>query len=153
MEGKSVSSSGIEMNELVLPNDTNLLGNLLGGRLMHWMDIAGGMAASRHSNSIVVTVGVDSLDFKHPIRLGDIVRLKARLTWVGQTSIEVKIEVCSENFETKEIELTNQAYFVYVALDHDGKPKPVPPLILKTEDERQEFEAGKKRRELRLASR
>ncbi len=117
------------------------------------MDIAGGMAASRHANSVVATVAVDRLDFKKPIRLGNIVRLKAKLTWVGRTSMEVKLEVLSEDFETQRIELTNQAYFVYVALDQNGRPKPVPGLILETDEERKEFEDGKKRRDLRLRSR
>ncbi|RKX70271.1 acyl-CoA thioesterase, partial [candidate division WOR-3 bacterium] len=84
---------------------------------------------------------------------GNIVRLKAKLTWVGRTSMEVKLEVLSEDFETQRIELTNQAYFVYVALDQNGRPKPVPGLILETDEERKEFEDGKKRRDLRLRSR
>ena len=151
MKGKSSRFSEVEMNELVLPNDTNLLGNLLGGRLMHWIDIAGGMAASRHANSIVVTASVDSLDFKHPVRLGDIVRLKGRLTWVGKTSMEVKVRVYAENVETEEIKLTNQAYLVYVALDRSGHPKEIPPLILETDEEKREFREGEDRRKNRLA--
>ncbi len=139
------------MSELVLPNDTNLLGNLLGGRLMHWIDIVGGMAASRHANSVVVTAAVDSLDFKHPVHLGEIVRLKAKLTWAGRTSMEVKVEVYAENVETKGVKMTNQAYLVYVALDKDSHPKKVPRLIPKTEDEKDEFFEGEKRRLKRLA--
>ncbi len=118
---------------------------------MHWMDIAGGMAASRHANSIVVTASVDSLDFKHPVRLGDIVRLEARLIWVGRTSMEVKVQVYAQNIETEEIKLTNQAYFVYVALDRSGKSKKVPPLILETEDDKREFREGEERRKFRMA--
>ena len=151
MKDKLARFSAVEMNELVLPNDTNLLGNLLGGRLMHWIDIAGGMVASRHANSIVVTASVDSLDFKHPVRLGDIVRLKARLTWVGRTSMEVKVQVYAENVETEEIKLTNLAYLVYVALDRKGHSREVPPLILETDEERREFRAGEERKKNRLA--
>ncbi len=138
------------MNELVLPNDTNLLGNLLGGRLMHWIDIAGGMAASRHANSVVVTASVDNLDFRHPVKLGDIVRLKAKLTWVGKTSMEVKVDVFAENVKTHEVQLTNRAYLVYVALDESGKPKQVPGLRLETKEEMLEFKKAEKRRENRL---
>ena len=151
MKGKSSRFSEVEMNELVLPNDTNLLGNLLGGRLMHLIDIAGGMTASRHANSIVVTASVDSLDFRHPVSLGEIVRLKARLTWVGKTSMEVKVQVYAENVETEEIRLTNQAYLVYVALDRSGHPKEIPPLILETDEEKREFREGEERRKNRLA--
>ncbi len=138
------------MNELVLPNDTNLLGNLLGGRLMHWIHIAGGMAAARHANSVVVTASVDNLDFRHPVKLGDIVRLKAKLTWVGKTSMEVKVDVFAENVKTHEVQLTNQAYLVYVALDKSGKPMKVPGLKLETKEERLEFKKAEKRRENRL---
>ncbi len=150
MKPKSASESETIMNELVLPNDTNLLGNLLGGRLMHWIDIAGGMAASRHANSVVVTASVDNLDFRHPVKLGDIVRLKAKLTWVGKTSMEVKVDVFAENVKTHEVQLTNQAYLVYVALDKSGKPMKVPGLKLETKEERLEFKKAEKRRENRL---
>jgi len=153
MRGKTARVSEIEMNELVLPNDTNLHGSLLGGRLMHWMDIAGGMVASRHSNRIVVTAGVDSLDFKHPVHLGDIVRIKARLTWVGRTSMEVKVVVFAENFETRQIRLTNQAHIVYVALDRSGHPAAVPRLLLESAAEKGEFLRGEKRRRNRMEKR
>ena len=83
---KSVQESMIEMCQLVLPNDTNIIGNLLGGRLMHWIDIAGALAASRHSNCVVATAALDSLDFRHPVRVGEMVRLKPRITWVGNTN-------------------------------------------------------------------
>ena len=119
-KGKSPSMSQIEMTQLVLPNDTNVLGNLLGGRLMHWIDIAGAMAASRHSNKVVATVALDSLDFRHPVRMGEFVILKAKLTWVGRTSMEVTVSVFAENYETGSVIQTNKAYITYVALDHDG---------------------------------
>lgn len=104
--GKPPRLSQVEMTELVLPNDTNLLGNLLGGRLMHWIDIAGAMAASRHSNRIVATVALDSLDFRHPARMGELVMLKAKLTWVGRTSMEVKVSAYAENLKTGNVILT-----------------------------------------------
>jgi len=141
------------MTELVLPNDVNLLGNLLGGRLMHWIDIAGAMAASRHSNKIVATVALDSLDFRHPVRVGQFVILKAKLTWVGRTSMEVKVDVFGEDFKTGEIIQTNKAYVTFVALDENGRPTPVPPLIPETEEEKKDYVEAQKRREERLARR
>ncbi|WP_058485733.1 acyl-CoA thioesterase [Defluviitalea phaphyphila] len=151
MNGKTPKESAVEMTELVIPNDTNVLGNLLGGRIMHWIDIAGAMAASRHSNKTVATVYVDSLDFKHPVRMGELVMLKAKLTWVGRTSMEVKVKVYAENLKTGAVILTNQAYLTFVALDDNGKPTPVPPLIPETEEEKKEYEEAEKRRIKRLS--
>ena len=153
IKGKTPSESAVEMTELVLPNDVNLLGNLLGGRLMHWIDIAGAMAASRHSNKIVATVALDSLDFRHPVRVGQFVILKAKLTWVGRTSMEVKVDVFGEDFKTGEIIQTNKAYVTFVALDENGRPTPVPPLIPETEEEKKDYVEAQKRREERLARR
>lgn len=145
--------SAVEMTELVLPNDTNLLGNLLGGRLMHWIDIAGAMAASRHSNKTVATAALDSLDFRHPARMGEIVILKARLTWTGRTSMEVKVSAYAENLKTGSIILTNTAYITFVALDESGRPSPVPPLLLQTEEEKRNYAEAELRRKERLARR
>jgi len=153
MKGKTPSESQVEMTELVLPNDTNLLGNLLGGRLMHWIDIAGAMAASRHSNKVVATVALDSLDFRHPVRVGELVILKAKLTWVGRTSMEVTVRVFAENFKTGAIIQTNKAYITYVALDHEGKPTLVPPLIPETEEEKRDYMEAEQRRNERLERR
>lgn len=150
VESKTPSDSCVEMTELVLPNDTNLLGNLLGGRLMHWIDIAGAMVASRHSGRIVATVAVDSLDFRHPARMGELVILKAKMTWVGTTSMEVKVSAYAENIKSGNIILTNRAYLTYVALDDNGKPTPVPKLIPQTDEEKRDFEEAKKRRIERL---
>ncbi|AGC67314.1 thioesterase superfamily protein YciA [Thermoclostridium stercorarium subsp. stercorarium DSM 8532] len=147
---KSVQDSIVEMTELVLPNDANILGNLLGGRLMHWIDIAGALTASKHSNCVVVTAALDSLDFKHPIKVGEMVRLKSRITWVGNTSMEVKVEVYGENLLTGEVRKTNEAYLTYVALDRNGNPTQVPMLYLNTDEERKEFEKAVRRREMRL---
>lgn len=150
LRGKTPSESQVEMTEMVLPNDTNLLGNLLGGRLMHWIDIAGAMAASRHSNRIVATVAVDSLDFRHPARMGELVILKAKLTWVGRTSMEVIVKVYAENIKSGNVIMTNKAYLTYVALDEAGRPVQVPPLIPETEEEKKDFIEGEQRRNERL---
>ena len=147
---KTPSASAVEMTELVLPNDTNVLGNLLGGRLMHWMDIAGAMAATRHSNKVVATVAMDSLDFRHPVRMGEIVTLKARLTWVGRTSMEVVVKAYAENPKTGAVILTNRAYLTFVALDEQCNPTPVPPLTPETDEERSDAREAEKRRNERL---
>lgn len=148
--GKPPSVSQVEMTELVLPNDTNLLGNLLGGRLMHWIDIAGAMAASRHSERLVATVALDSLDFRHPARMGELVILKAKLTWTGRTSMEVSVNVFAENIKSGKTILTNKAYITFVALDEEGKPTPVPPLLPETEEEKNNFSQAEIRRQERL---
>lgn len=153
MEMKKVSDSKVEMRELVLPNDANILGNLLGGRLLHWVDVAGAMAASRHAQSIVATVSIDSVEFNHPVKVGEMIILKARLTWVGRTSMEVLVEVCSENYLSGKEKFTNRAYITFVAVDENNKPHPVPGLILETDDERRENQEAEKRREQRLLRR
>ncbi len=153
MKLKSPRESMVEMTELVLPNDTNLLGNLLGGRLMHLVDIAGAMAAQRHSNRIVVTASIDSVEFKHPVKQGQIVILKARVTWVGRTSMEVEVEVFSEDYMTGERKFTNKAYITFVAVDSAGKPAEICGLLLETDEEKQEYEAAANRRCERLKRR
>jgi len=153
MELKSPRDSMVEMTELVLPNDTNLLGNLLGGRLMHLVDVAGAMAAQRHSNRIVVTAAIDSVEFKHPVKQGQIITLKARVTWVGRTSMEVAVEVFSEDYLTGERKFTNKAYVTYVAVDSQLKPVEVCGLLLETEEDKREYEAACIRRSERLKRR
>ncbi|KNZ70391.1 thioesterase superfamily protein [Thermincola ferriacetica] len=153
LKGKPPRASEVQTTELVLPNDTNLLGNLLGGRLMHWMDLAGAMAASRHANSIVATVAVDSLDFRHPVRQGEMVVLKAKLTWVGNTSMEVIVRAYAENTISGNVILTNEAYFTFVALDENGRPKKVPPLVPETEEEMKACREAEERRKKRLQRR
>lgn len=150
LSGKTPKTSEVETVELILPNDTNLLGNLLGGRLMHWIDITGAMAASRHSNSIVATASLDSLDFRHPIKQGEMVILKAKLSWVGNTSMEVIVRAYAENMITGNVMLTNEAYLTFVALDKNGKPKKVPPLLPETEQEKKDYLEGEQRRIERL---
>lgn len=151
--GKPVSASRSEMTEAVLPNDANVLGKMLGGRVMQLIDIAGALAACRHSNSNVVTASVDYLDFRFPIAVGEFIVLKASVNRVFQTSMEVGVKVFAENILTGERRHTSSAYLTYVALDTNREPHPAPPLILETkEDERRYREAGE-RRELRLATR
>lgn len=150
MKLKSPRESMVEMTELVLPNDTNMLGNLLGGKLMHMVDIAGAIAAQRHCNRIVVTAAIDSVEFKHPVKAGEIIILKARVTWVGRTSMEVAVEVFSENYLTGERKFTNKAYLTFVAVDDAGKPVEVCGLIVESDEERDEYEAASSRRCERL---
>jgi Acyl-CoA hydrolase len=140
----------VEMTELVLPNDTNLLGNLLGGKLMHLVDVAGAIAAQRHCNKIVVTAAIDSVVFKHPVKAGEIIILKAKVTWVGRTSMEVAVEAFSEDYLTGERKFTNKAYLTFVAVDQQGKPAEVCGLLVETEEERLEYEAAANRRRERL---
>lgn len=154
VEGKPVSASRSEMTEIVLPAQTNPLGKLLGGHVMHLVDMAAAMAAHRHSNSYVVTASVDYIDFRNPVNLGEIVILKSQVNRVFHTSLEVGVEVFSENALTSEKKHTTSAFVTFVAIDeHTRKPKPVPPLIVKTEEERRRFEEAGERREVRLALR
>ena len=147
---KHPRESAVEMTELVLPNDTNLLSNLLGGKLMHWMDVACGMAASRHSNHSVVTAAVDNLVFHHPIKLGELVNLKAVVTWTGRTSMELLVKVYAENTKTGQIKLANEAFFTFVALDDVSIPCSVPELVPESIEEKKLFSEAAIRRENRL---
>lgn len=154
VEGKPVSASRSEMTEIVLPAQTNPLGKLLGGHMMHLVDMAAAMAAHRHSNSYVVTASVDYIDFRNPVNLGEIVILKSQVTRVFRTSLEVGVEVYSENVLTGEKKHTTSAFVTFVAIDeHTRLPKSVPPLILETEEEKRRFHEAGKRREVRLALR
>ena len=142
--------SYISMTELVLPNDTNTLNNLMGGRLMHWMDIVSAIAAQKHSNRIVVTASVDNISFKHPIRLGNVVTLKAKVTRAFSSSMEVRIDVEAEDIPSEKKYESNSAYFTFVAMDADGKPTNVPEIEPETDDERALYEGALRRRQLRL---
>jgi acyl-CoA hydrolase len=154
LKGKPVSASRSEMTEIVLPAQTNPLGKLLGGQVMHLVDMVAAMAAHRHSNSYVVTASVDYIDFRNPVNLGEIVNLKSQVNRVFRTSMEVGVEVYSENAMTEERKHTTSAYVTFVAIDeHTRLPKPVAPLILKTPEERQRFREAAKRRKVRLALR
>jgi len=154
LKGKPVSASRSEMTEIVLPAQTNPLGKLLGGQVMHLVDMVAAMAAHRHSNSYVVTASVDYIDFRNPVNLGEIVNLKSQVNRVFRTSMEVGVEVYSENAMTEERKHTTSAYVTFVAIDQFTKqPKPVAPLILKTAEERRRFREAAKRRKVRLALR
>lgn len=153
LPGKPASASRSELTEIVLPNDANLLGNMLGGRVMHLIDIAGALAASRHSNSPVVTASVDYLDFRFPIRVGEWIVLKSSINRVFHTSMEVGVKVFAENVMTGERRHTSTAYVTFVALDMNQQPHPVPPLILETESDRRRFHEAGERRRIRLAMR
>jgi len=152
-QGKPVSASRSEMVEIVLPNDANPLGNMLGGRVMHLIDIAGALTAGRHSNSYVVTASVDYLDFRFPVQVGEFLVLKASVNRVFRTSMEVGVKVFTEDILTGTRQHTSSAYLTYVALDMNRQPHPAPPLILETkEDRRRHDEAGERRRQ-RLSTR
>ena len=145
LKAKPVSASASEMAEVVLPAQTNALGKLLGGHVMHMVDIVAAMAASRHANSYMVTASVDYIDFKNPISLGEIVMLKSQVNRVFHTSLEVGVEVFSENLLTGERKPTTSAYVTFVAIDEmTRKPRPVPPLILKTAEEKSEAQVEKR---------
>jgi len=153
-KSKSVSESASEMAEVVLPAQTNALGKLLGGHVMHMVDIVAAMAACRHANSYMVTASVDHIDFRNPVNLGEIVMLKAQVNRVFHTSLEVGVKVLSENILTGERKQTTTAYVTFVAIDeHTRLPKPVPPLIVRTAEERRRWREAAKRRETRLAHR
>jgi len=138
------------MNELVLPNDTNTLNNLMGGKLLHWMDIASAIAAQKHSNSIVVTASVDSVSFKESIQLGNVVTLEAYVTRAFNTSMEVYIEVFAQNIPRGEKYKCNDAYYTFVAIDSRNNPVAVPVLEPETEAEKAKYEGALRRRQIRL---
>ena len=150
MDAKRASESFIIMNELVLPNDTNTFGNLMGGRLMYWMDIAAAIAAAKHCNSPCMTASVDNLSFKNPIKLGNIVHIEAKVSRAFTTSMEIHLKVWGEDSLHQYIYESNEAYFTFVALDPNGKPRNVPALIPETEGEQQLYEGALRRRQLRL---
>src|SRR5580700_6096844 len=154
VKGKPVSASASEMAEVVLPAQTNVLGKLLGGHVMHMVDIVAAMAASRHANSYMVTASVDYIDFRNPVSLGEIVMLKSQVNRVFTTSLEIGVEVFSENLLTGERKHTTSAYVTFVAIDSQtGLPKKVTPLIVRTPEERRRWQEAAGRREIRLALR
>jgi acyl-CoA hydrolase len=150
MEIKKASDSLIIMTELVLPNDTNLFGNLMGGRLMYWMDIAAALSATRHCGSPVVTASVDNISFTNPIRLGNVVHIEAKVTRAFTSSMEVHMDVWGEDVVQQHKYKSNEAYYTFVALDPHGKPKPVPELLAETEEEKALYNSALRRRQLRL---
>ncbi|MEO8168974.1 MAG: acyl-CoA thioesterase, partial [bacterium] len=139
--------------ELVLPNDTNQLGNLLGGRLMHWIDIAAAIASAKHSGCVCVTASVDELNFHDPIKLGEIVILQASVNRAFHTSMEIGVLVTAQNIRGGPQRRANNAYLTFVALDEHGKPVPVPPVVPESEEETRRFDEALQRRQARLARR
>ncbi len=150
METRKASDSFTIMNELVLPNDTNTFGNLMGGRLMYWMDIAAGIAAGKHCNTPSMTASVDNISFKNPIKLGNVVHIEAKVCRAFNTSMEIHIKVWGEDLLHQYKYESNEAYFTFVALDPNGKPRLVPALVPETEQEIRLFEGALRRRQIRL---
>src|SRR4029077_7217668 len=149
LPGRPVSASRTEMTELVLPQDSNLIGNILGGRVMHMIDIAGAIAALRHCHRQVVTVSVDHLDFVNPVRVGDLIVLEAQCNRAFHTSVEVGVEVFSEDSAAGLRKHTTKAFLTFVALDEVGKPVPVPPLKMQTNEERKRYGEAEERGAMR----
>lgn len=147
---RPVSDSFVIMTELVLPNDTNTLNNLMGGRMMHLMDIAAAIAAQKHSNRIVVTASVDNVSFRDPIRLGNVVTLQAQVTRAFSSSMEVHIDVWAEDIPSGTKLKTNEAFFTFVAVDQSGRPIDVPEAVPETAEEISLYEGALRRRQLRL---
>ncbi len=150
MEGKKASDSLTIMNELVLPNDTNVFGNLMGGRLMYWMDIAAGIAAGKHCNAPSMTASVDNLSFKNPIKLGNTVHIEAKVTRAFNSSMEIYLRVWGEDHLHQYRYESNEAYFTFVALDPNGNPRPVPRLVPESDEDRKLYDGALRRRQLRL---
>lgn len=147
---KSPKESFTIMNELVLPNDTNPLNNLMGGRLLHWMDIAAAISAQKHCNNIVVTASVDNVSFRHAIKLGDVITIEAKVTRAFSTSMEVRLDVWAENIPSGTRVRSNDAFYTFVAVNNEGKPVAVPEIEPETETEKKLFEGALRRRQLRL---
>ena len=147
---KTPKDSKIIMTELVLPNDTNVFGNLMGGRLMYWMDIAAALCAGKHSSGPVVTASVDNISFENPIKLGNAVHIHACMTRTFNTSMEVHLKVWGEDYLAQQKYKSNEAYYTFVALDLNRKPMAVPGIDPETEEEVKLFEGALRRRQLRL---
>jgi|SRR5688572_863912 acyl-CoA hydrolase len=150
MQAKTSSASLTIMTELVLPNDTNVFGNLMGGRLMYWMDIAAALSAQKHCNAPVVTASVDNISFENPILLGNVVHIEAKVSRAFTTSMEVHLRVWGEDLKRQQKYKSNEAYYTFVALDQHNKPTPVPTLTPETDDEKRLFEGALRRRQIRL---
>jgi acyl-CoA hydrolase len=148
---RKVSESQSEMTEIILPNDTNTLGNLLGGRLMHFIDLVGAMAAYRHARTHVVTAAMDHIDFIQPVHVGDLLILKSSVNRAFSKSVEVGVKVFAENTMAGKYRHVASAYLVFVAVDPSGNPVPVPQVLPETEDEHRRYEGAQRRREHREA--
>lgn len=153
MQGKPVSASRVTLTQHMGPNEANTLGNVHGGIIMKLCDEAGGMAATKHARRPAVTIVVDSMAFHSPVHIGNLVTVSAEVTWVGRTSMETRVVVNAEHLLTGETTHTNTAYFVYVALDEEGRPTLVPPLICETDEERERYARAEERQRYRLEQR
>jgi acyl-CoA hydrolase len=151
MPAKRWQDSASETVQVVLPNDSNPLGFILGGTVMHLIDITGAIACHRHTNTLALTAGVDGLEFLHPIKVGDMIVLKSRVTCTFKTSLEVEVEVFSEEIPTGTRKLTSRAYVTFVSIDVDGKPQPVAPLLVETPEDEERCRQAHARRAERLA--
>ncbi len=149
-EKRKASETFTVMTEMVLPNDTNTLNNLMGGKLMYWMDIAAAIAAQRHCNSVVVTASVDNISFANPIKVGNLLTIESKVTRSFNSSMEVYLRVYGEDLQAKERYLSNEAYYSFVALGTNGRPKQVPELVPETEEEKKMYDGALRRRQLRL---
>lgn len=150
MQGKPVRESQSEYSELTLPNDANVLGHVLGGKVMHLVDLAGALAALRHARSPVVTASVDHMSFLHPVHIGELIMLRSSVNRVFRTSMEVGVKVWVEDLRTGDRRHTSSAYLTFVAVNADGTCVPIPPVIPETTDEKRRFEEALQRREYRL---
>jgi acyl-CoA hydrolase len=147
---KKAKESFVMMTELVLPNDTNVFGNLMGGRLMYWMDIGAALSAGKHCNAPVVTASVDNISFENPIKLGNVVHIEAQVTRAFNSSMEVKLTVWGEDITQQYRYKSNEAYFTFVALDPNRRPRQVQPLITENPEEEKLYEGALRRRQVRL---
>ncbi len=150
MDERKASASLTIMTEIVLPNDTNVFGNLMGGRLMYWMDIAAALAAQKHCNAPVVTASVDNISFENPIKLGNAVHIEAKVTRAFTTSMEIHMKVWGEDMTQQFRYKSNEAYYTFVALDPNRKPRPVPAVVAETDEEKKLYDGALRRRQLRL---
>jgi acyl-CoA hydrolase len=150
MQTKTPAESLTVMTEIVLPNDTNVFGNLMGGRLMYWMDIAAAIAAQRHCNAPVVTASVDNISFENPIKLGNTVHIEAKISRAFSTSMEIHLRVWGEDFTQQYRYKSNEAYYTFVALDPNQKPRKVPAVTPENEEEKNLYDGALRRRQLRL---
>ncbi len=151
MMPRPVRDSQSEMAEIVLPNDANPVNTLLGGRLMHWIDVAGALAAHRHSRNYVVTASIDHLDFLVPVHVGDLVILRSSVNRVFHTSMEVGVKVWVENYIADQCQHVSSAYLTFVAVDAAGRHLPVPPVVPETEEQQRRYDDAGRRREMRRA--
>ncbi len=147
---RTIQNTLTTTTEIILPNDANTIGNLMGGKLMYWMDIAAAIAAQKHCNSTVVTASVDNISFSNPVKIGNVLTIETRVTQAFNTSMEIFIRVWGEDILSQEKYLSNEAYFTFVALGSNGRPKKVDPILAETEEEKEMQAGALRRRQLRL---